>query len=73
MMKTYGISLVANGVEYNFHVDNTAKVRELFEGCNRVTRFDVVEQTHEGLHTEYRTMHYREVAEMLFDTVGVEG
>jgi hypothetical protein len=65
-MKTYGISITAGGVQYNFHVDRIKQVRELFTGSRYITEFTVVEQTHNHTAVEYRTMTDEEVQDIIW-------
>jgi VCBS repeat-containing protein len=65
-MYSYGVTVTAAGTTYNFHVDNTAKVRELYQGSQQVTDFLVTEQTHEHTAVTYRTMSNEEVQDILW-------
>jgi len=65
-MKTYGISITAGGVQYNFHVDRIKKVRELFTGSRYITEFTVYEQTHNGTAMTHRTMTDEEVQDIIW-------
>lgn len=65
-MKSYGVSITAGGVEYNFHIDTIKQVRELFTGSRFITGFTVVEQTHNHTAIDYRTMTEAEVQDIIW-------
>jgi hypothetical protein len=65
-MKTYGVSITAGGVSYNFHVDSIKKVRELFTGSRYITKFAVTEQTHEFTTFTSREMDDVEVQDIIW-------
>jgi hypothetical protein len=59
--KSYGVSITAGGVTYNFHVDRPEQVQRLINESTEVTAVEVIEQTHTHTDTTYRTMPLGEV------------
>lgn len=59
--KSYGVSITAGGVTYNFHVDRPEQVQYLINESTEVTAVEVIEQTHTHNDTTYRTMPLGEI------------
>lgn len=59
--KSYGVSITAGGVTYNFHVDRPEQVQRIITESTEVTAVEVTEQTHGNGETTYRTMPLGEI------------
>ena len=55
-MNTYGVTMVKDGITYNFHVPTKILARNLVIGMQGVISYKFTEQTHTGTSVEYREM-----------------
>lgn len=69
-MHTYGVVITVAGHTYSYHVPTKQAVRDLFYGCTaEVTDIRVLEETHQHYTTTFREMSYREIRQILEDTL----